>query len=1820
MTRPLRIAIAALTGPALLAVAVAAARAQPPKPITYVQPTGSGVWLGASVWVQFSEAMDPRSGSEALGIRPATPGRIIWSQDSRELEFRPDEPLAPETRYEVSIGTRLRNASGTPVLAEPYNWTFSTGRASGGIAFSYAVPVQLVTLAGGRGVPVQLGYPRLTLDCELYRLDMPAFAPRYGALRPYESPRQAIDVTGLALVRRWRAYADATDRAAEIDLPSDIASGIYVLSASHRHAGAAQTFLIYSDYALTAKRGRADTTVWVTRVPGGEPAAGASVMLYDERGAPLGSATTDASGNAHFYGLSGAAFATAQQAGQVTLAGIDNYFCSDFENCGRWWEGIRQANAGVSLEAHIHTDRPIYRPGHPVRYKATLRRFERDGYSVLAPGTAVTVTIKDAAANRVATVPTTTDEFGSLAGELQLGDDVALGEWRIEAVVGRQTFTGYFQVQEYVKPDFEVQVTTDRSFYVRGGTAVVTVRGDYYFGQPAAGAEVTLRVFRGRYSYYSRSGQQVGEHRGVLDADGAWSVSVPLTLQGDTSESYSFEAEVMDATRRPVVGQVSVPVHPAQFALSMHLNRCGVPKGQPIVFTVVTMGHDGTPAIGRQVDIALYRHDRGFERESHRQTVTTGLDGKAEVALANVAEGWYSLRATAVDDADNRLQARSYAWVYDQARPWYWRGGLEVTADRDSYEPGDTAHLLIRSPVTTTALVTLERDNVYDEIVVPVSGATTVDVPIKAEYAPGVQAKVHLWQPQDYPYNRAEARMLTGKVILLVPAADRRLSVEVVPDGERHAPGEEATFTVRVSDPAGRPVRAQLSFAVVDKAVLALAADRSGDIFDAFWSARPATVSTHDSLTPSQWYVSQLRDRGPAAGPTPLPTGTATAAPAPTAEPGEPEAGQATPRRYFPDTAYWKADLVTDANGEATVTLTLPDTLTTWQALARAIALDTKAGQGKGELVVTKAVIAEPAMPRFAVRGDQFALDVLGRNYAGGTLEATVGLDTPGLVQLDAGDKGLVLPFNETRFARWTVVASALGRDTVTARLSTAAGDDAIELPFEVQPFAVGDRFARSGATTTSAVEPLVVPFHAIPESSRVEVNLTSGVALGIIDGVEDLIGYPYGCIEQTMSRMMPNAVVNRLVMELDIQAPEILAALPPMVAKGLQKIYSYQHSDGSWGYWSGGQNAYITAYVLQGLVLLEQNGYAVERSVIDRGFSWLAANTDREPDVRIRAYAAYVMATSGRGDAEALLELFRRRSELDAFGMAALAIALGKLGRLDLAEKALDELEAMAVETTPSTARWPLDVPDPWRWDSYHWRTMASTDKYTAMALEALALLRPQSRLAPKAARWLMENRHGYYGGYGRGWSSPQATSFAVLALTDYIVATGELWAEYDWSVRLDGQLVASGHFDATNNRRRLPPVVLSGEDLTPGEHELVIAKQGNGTLYYTVVGRLALYYDGFEPIAAEGFGLQLSRAYTPIEGRSGPGGWKVGDVVNVRLTLTTTDDLHYMILEDMLPAGLEALNDSLKTETSRVPSQPGGWWRWRGYERKEVRDDRVNFFATYLAAGTHTFDYPARAVTPGVFSARPAEAYAMYRPEVWGRSASDRVTVDDRQIAVRPPLAGDFDRDCRLTSFDASLVAAQWPDGGERDVNSDRRVDVADIAVASGRRGLVCGDQVPLPPGQVGQVDLELHMPDRLEVGQSFGLEILLSGSGRVGGYDVTLGLPAGAFEVLGAAAGDLLPGARLLSPVVTSDGLRFGAFDLDGAELAGRVVLARLTLSPRQSGVAAPVVTRAQVVTERGGEYRVTADGAVVSPAPWSPRGRVYLPSAVRDWAAP
>jgi len=297
---------------------------------------------------------------------------------------------------------------------------------------------------------------------------------------------------------------------------------------------------------------------------------------------------------------------------------------------------------------------------------------------------------------------------------------------------------------------------------------------------------------------------------------------------------------------------------------------------------------------------------------------------------------------------------------------------------------------------------------------------------------------------------------------------------------------------------------------------------------------------------------------------------------------------------------------------------------------------------------------------------------------------------------------------------------------------------------------------------------------------------------------------------------------------------------------------------------------------------------------------------------------------------------------------------------------------------------------------------TMSTDTRSTAVVLAALVQIQPDNPLIPNVVRWLMAVRQD-----GR-WESTQETAWALMSLTDYMVASGELQGNYSYAVLLNGAAWADGTVDASNLDQHKVVEKEMAELLHDSLNEVSISRlpaegdqTGDGKLYYAMFLK---YFLPVQEVQALNRGMMVARQYA-LE--SAPENLidaaQVGDVVQVKLTIVAPNDLHYVVVEDPLPAGCEALDQSLKTtsivgqapELDRVGTDAANDWGWWWFSNTEIHDDRVALFATYLPKGTYEYTYLMRASLPGEFRVMPPTGYEMYFPEVFGRGDGSLFTI---------------------------------------------------------------------------------------------------------------------------------------------------------------------------------------------------------------------------------
>ncbi len=1183
---------------------------------------------------------------------------------------------------------------------------------------------------------------------------------------------------------------------------------------------------------------------------------------------------------------------------------------------------------------------------------------------------------------------------------------------------------------------------------------------DCWWWQPYVPQEVVLSGFGSTDS----NGRLIIE----LPADLAARTADPSAAPPQGSRQFIVEATVSGNDGQVISGRSTVTVHRGDFYVGLSPRDYVGRAGDAMSVDVLTVDWAGERVPNRPLTYTVYRREwRNTYVESEagggyweyetqdievaRGTLTTNAQAEGLVTFTPPQGGSYRVVVGGRDARERLVQSSLFVWVSGAETIAWQRSNddrFNLVSDQSSYTPGETAEILIPSPFAGEqwALITVERGTILQrEVIRLTSNSTVYRLPITDDFVPNVYVSVVVVQGRQAALAAADggpavASYKVGYVALSVEPLRQTLQITLTPvDGAASAlPGSPVTYDVRVTDVSGEPVATSLSLDLVDQAVLSLQPRTPNAIVEAFYGRRGLGVNTASGLAVSvnRLVLEQQEQLGMAWAAEGRGGGEVELPPAATAAssmlvPAPAQAEQATRgfrdqlpagvelREEFADTAYWNGSLVTGRDGSARVTIDLPDNLTTWVLRGVGVTQDTLVGEATTELLVTKPLLIRPVTPRFFVVGDRVRLAAIVNNNTGQPLDVTVTMAAVGLT-LDATRNTQhevlvnVPAGGEQEVAWWVTVddvpqvdlafSAVSGEYADAARPRLTTGPEGTLLVYRyTAPEIVGTGGQLVGED--SRTEVVALPPRYDDRRGELSIRLDPSLAAGMRDGLDYLEHFEYECTEQTVSRFLPNVLTYRALRELGVSDPELEARLPGLVQEGLDRLYAQQHSDGGWGWWSGDESSpYLTAYVVFALDKAAEAGFDVRSDVLNRGLDFLNGRLVAAGELRSyreanrQAWLLYVLAEGGRtGQAsEWTADLFANRARLSHYARAYFALTLSLIDPGDARiETLLSDIQNAAILSATGAH---------WEEADYDWWAMNTDTRSTAVILDALARLDPDNALIPNVVRWLMVARQDGI------WETTQETAWALIALTDWMVVTGELRGQYDYGVQLNDELLTSGTVTPQNVQDSVQLRVDVAELLADAGNRLTVGRgPGEGRLYYTAHLRVYLPVEEIEPLDR---GIIVSRQYVaadcpPDEACAEVDSAAVGETVQVRLTIIAPHDLYYVVVEDPLPAGAEAVDTSLAT-TSVLETEPGlvreseggwwapwSWWWWRWYSRSEMRDERVVLFADYLPAGTYTYQYTIRATQPGEYRVIPTSAREFYFPEVFGRGDGQLFTV---------------------------------------------------------------------------------------------------------------------------------------------------------------------------------------------------------------------------------
>jgi uncharacterized protein YfaS (alpha-2-macroglobulin family) len=1586
--------------------------------ITSSVPANGGIWTNFSgLGLYLTSYVDANSISDYVTFTPAVSNLGAWMDEGQMVLFFYGE-FDPSTDYTLTVSPDLTDLWGSR-LGHAFSLHFRTAPLNSSVQFPYSSDTTFLTtrdkgilaqVTNLSAIPISLG--TLTVD------DLAKMLGNNG----YEFRQSFIP----ADAESWTFHPEVPpDKSTTITIPvspdgQPRSPGLYFmrLNIPDNSGYISSLILTISRYQATLKLSPSEAFVWAVDMDTNTPAANLPVTVYDQTGSVLATGTTGVDGV--FQG-SITAYQDPNNSSFVILGqpGEDSFGFA----MSLWDDGISPWNFNISsqyfppaIKGYLYTDRPIYRPGDTVHYRLVVRQAANGRYT-LPDLSSYHLEINGPQVEIIASFDVPLSGFGTGNGEYTLPSDSLPGDYSIFD----HDYTVYtiFKVADYRKPEINLQVAFQSTDVLSGTSLIAEVNARYFFDAPAGNLRVHWALYRQSayfnipnyqvgpvdtswlnvYNYNFSSdglGEQITSGDVKTDANGLASVKTASPAKSGRQQ-YTLEVTMSDESGQPVSARSSIYVNPADYYIGVHPDAWSYQAKSNAGFTVQLANWEGSPAGAHNLSaqfrrVVWVRHDPSADSMGYMgptyeavytpiasDTLTTSPDGTGRLTFTPPEPGTYQL-----DVSGDSTLTQVIIWVGGAGQgvwPSLPNQRLRLVADKDSYSPGDTAHVFVPNPFGSRALglLTVERGTVMQHQILNLEpGGSTIPLALTSDEAPNVYVAVTLLGADD----QGNPDFRQGYVNLPVDPSFEYLKVSLTSNPERTGPGEPVTFILRITDAAGSPVVGEFSLSVVDLAVLSLAEPNSQDVYTAFYGTQALNVRTGISLAASG---QRLRY---------MPGGMGGG--------GGGEAPASVTRENFPDTAYWDAQIATDANGFASVRINLPDSLTTWQVLVRGLTRDTLVGEAELQVITTSDLLIRPVTPRFLVVGDHALLAAVVQNNTPNALQGTALLQATGFVLDDpnAMTQPVSVPANgRTRLEWW---GTAEDVPSASLRFSVQAGDlqDAILVSKGALPilrYTAPQTFATSGTLPDASqrLELVSLPVTFDANSGSLSVELDPSLAAAMLDSLEALEVYPSSCTEPILSSFLPNLVTYSTLQSFSIESPDLKARLDRTLNQGLAQLLTLQHADGGWSWCQeGDSDAYISAYVLIGLAAARDAGISVPEDAIKNASSYISASmipptsTTQAWMLDRLAFENFALKQAGSGNMESANQLYLVRDQLSPWAKALLALSLDLVSSSSPQMPTLiSDLQATAVRSATGV-HWESANPDG--------RNMTSTLSNTAMVVFALAQLEPASSLIPDAVNYLMSNRQP-----NGCWNSSYENTWILLSMDEVMKGTGELSSSYAFGASLNSMQIASGQ---AGGETQLNPVgtSLPVSSLYPHDpNALVIHRDpGTGRLYYTAALNVSRPVEDVAPLDR---GISVSRSYYPqgvdLKTAVPITTSKVGDTLKVRLTIVLPNDAYHFMVEDYLPAGSEILNTQLKTSQLGVNGEPAplydprdpysqgwGWWL---FDPARIYDDHITWTAAYLPAGTYDLTYTISILQAGEFHLLPARAWMVYFPEVQGNSA---------------------------------------------------------------------------------------------------------------------------------------------------------------------------------------------------------------------------------------
>ncbi len=1204
-----------------------------------------------------------------------------------------------------------------------------------------------------------------------------------------------------------------------------------------------------------------------------------------------------------------------------------------------------------------------------------------------------------------------------------------------ERIAENAIFTIPLRVEEFRRNAFEITQRIPQPD-IGATTVSAELSAKYYQGQPVAAggvkhySRITTRnpyperfrdfLFGNHRSYdwgywYHYFGYQDGDedstsHTSQLSGDTQLSASGDATIaieipQADfpAPREVMISSEVTDANHQTLTARSSTVVHPTSVYVGISRIDRLARVGEPLPLRIVAIDTAEKPynqslkltaTLTRQVNSAVKtRTESGAtttRNDVTEETVSTGeitLDPMASekegqtYTLTPTSNGLHflTLHGTDFDGRPITTVTRFHVYGTDEF-PWQYEDGLRVklVSEKKSYQPGETARVLVLSPIEGTALVTVEREKVLRSFLMPLTADNPIiEIPLTEDDAPNAYVSVLVVKgAQDSAREFKAPQLRLGYCELLVENKRDRLNVALDTTAESHRPGDEVTLSGTVTAADGAPAAAaEVTLYAEDEGTLAVMGYETPRPMDYFYRPRILGVeagTSFASFIAEDPEMQSFNNKGFFVGGG-----------------GDLSKLAELMRKNFDPCATWAPALITDDSGKFSHTFNLPDTLTRYRVIAIAQHGAARFGSAEAAIVAKKDLMLEPKAPRFANQTDRISPQVLVQNASrySGTWEvrcnAHTASGTPICRALGNTIEIISLAPGASATLSFPTLAETTGeaviswkatpvelKDGVLSEDLTRQLSDAVEARFQVlypMPLVRQVKFAKLDRPGQVADLRKVLDASLLDGTGTIDLEFARSPLVEAAGSIDYLLHYPYGCVEQTTSSLIPWCAVEPLKDIIPAFGKLSDEKVQSAIQAGADRLISMQLADGSFSYWPGDSETvdWATPYAGLGLVMAHRAGAHVPAAALDSLTQYLISSLRGLADIKsahaleTHARTLFVLALAEAPQPAYQNTMIDRMAHLTTSARALLATAI-----------ALNDPDDAAIL---ATARKVLTSKVPFTLKDDGWMPH-SPDK----ALELIAWMRidPAGPEATKTLDRMLNDRNPY--GH---WRSTWVNGWSLIAMG--------LYAEHekDRSETIALKLHTNDGTEAIHLSPESPTAIRT---LTLGPNlKLKVSADHSAFVRMRIASKPPIA--PIQPVATNG--LSVDRLYYRVnpDGSAEPlTEPKLGDLIRVSLRVTLPgDDTRYLVIEDLLPSVFETVNTDFASQNSGlgVRTSENDW----NVSHSELRSDRALFFLDHVwRKGTYTVTYLARCTLAGQATAPPAKVESMYDPENFALSAS--------------------------------------------------------------------------------------------------------------------------------------------------------------------------------------------------------------------------------------